>query len=159
MGEQEKLCQLLKGFDTAMLITLGQDNSPHGRPMHIVDAEEDGTLWFASPLHSGKVDEIQDDDRIGATMQSARRFVSLTGHARVIRDRAKIKQLWSEAWRPWFPNGPDDTDIALIRLMPTAGEYWDMSGIKGIRYLIKAAQAVLQKERPSEVGLESHGTV
>jgi len=42
-----------------------------------------------------------------------------------VRDRSRIDATWAEPMRAWFPNGKDDPQIALIRVHPTKGEYWD----------------------------------
>jgi hypothetical protein len=35
----------------------------------------------------------------------------------------------------------------LLKIVPTHGEYWDNSGVAGLRYLIKAGKAYLQGDR------------
>ena len=42
-----------------------------------------------------------------------------------MRDRAAIHEHWQETMRTWFPNGKDDPDLALIKVTPEYGEYWD----------------------------------
>ena len=51
--------------------------------------------------------------------------MSVSGRAEIVRDKAKIQEKWSEPLRAWFPEGKDDPQIALIRVHPVRGEYWD----------------------------------
>ena len=41
------------------------------------------------------------------------------------------------------PRPQGDPKFALLRFDTTAGEYWDMSGGRGITFLVKAAKAYL----------------
>lgn len=155
-----KLHELLDEFGVAMLVTRTPDGSLRGRPMALAEAQPDGTLWFATDRHSGKVDELERDGHVVVTMQSSTKFVSLSGMAAVVDDRAKLAQLWKVAWKVWFPGGKDDPNIALLRVDGTAGEYWDNSGTSGLKYLIEAGKALVTGSRP-DVGDDPkiHGKV
>ena len=53
------------------------------------------------------------DPRVNVVMQDGRRFVSLSGVASVVDDRALIEELWSESWKVWFPKGKDDPSLRI----------------------------------------------
>jgi general stress protein 26 len=143
-----KLRELLDEFGVGMLVTRTADGSLRARPMALAEAEPDGTLWFATDRHSGKVDELERDGHVAVTMQSKTKFVSLSGTARAVDDRARLSRLWKAEWKVWFPGGKDDPNITLLRVDGTAGEYWDNSGASGLKYLIEAGKALLSGERP-----------
>jgi general stress protein 26 len=144
-----KLRDLLDEFGVGMLVTRAADGSLRARPMALAEAEPDGTLWFATDRHSGKMDELERDGNVVVTLQSKAKFVSLSGTARGVDDRAKLSSLWKAEWKVWFPGGKDDPNITLLRVDGTAGEYWDNSGVSGLKYLIEAGKALLNGERPS----------
>jgi hypothetical protein len=52
--------------------------------------------------------------------------------------------------RPWFPDGKDDPQIALIRVHPEKGEYWD-SPSATIVNLYGYAKAALTGSSPMEL--------
>ena len=54
--------------------------------------------------------------------------MSLTGRARVVEDAAKKKELWNSAVEAWFPEGPDDDGVVLLRVEGDSAEYWDSPG-------------------------------
>jgi general stress protein 26 len=154
-----KLHELLDEFGVAMLVTRTPNGDLRGRPMALAEAQPDGTLWFATDRHSAKVDELDRDGHVVVTMQSKTKFVSLSGKAAVIDDRAKLAQLWKAEWKVWF-SGKDDPNIVLLRVDGTAGEYWDNSGTSGLKYLIEAGKALVTGSRP-DVGDDPkvHGKV
>lgn len=156
--QQERLQDLLSSFDDAMLVTRAEDGTPHARPMAVAQSQPDGDVWFATSGDSRKVEEIRREPRVAAIFESSGRYVSLSGHAEIVRDRDKIHELWSAAWKPWFPGGADDPDIVLLHLHAERGEYWDNRGAKGISYLWDAAKAAWRGERIETGGPERHGT-
>jgi general stress protein 26 len=139
---QQNFFELLKKFDTAMLVTHSAKSSGplHGRPMQVAETSEDGSIWFISGLDTPKIDEIEKDSELVALFQEARHYLSVSGRAELHRDRARIHKVWKEAYRVWF-NGKDDPNIVLIRLNPTSAEYWDNTGPKGLTFILKAAAA------------------
>jgi general stress protein 26 len=155
-----KLRELLDEFGVAMLVTRTADGGLRARPMALADAEPNGTLWFATDRHSGKVDELDHDPHVAVTMQSKLKFVSLSGTAATVDDRAKLSQLWKAEWKVWFPGGKDDPNVVLLKVDGSAGEYWDNSGVSGVKYLIEAGKALLTGERPAVGGDPNvHGKV
>lgn len=157
MNEWDKVRELLEKFDTAMLVTQGEDGGLHARPMAIADVDESGHLWFITGKESGKVHEIREDSRVNVICQDGRRIaLSISGGAALLRDAARTRQLWKESFKVWFPNGPEDPGICLIQVRPIEAEYWDASGWKGIKYLFSAATAYARGEPP--ILKDQHGT-
>jgi len=151
--------EVLDDFDTAMLVTRPGDGRLHGRPLSIAGKDPDGTLWFVTSARSPKVDEIEADACALVTMQSSSRWLTLEGTAEIVRDRAKVEELWSVAQRIWFEN-EDDPDIALVRFVPNAAEYWDNAGAQGIRFAFAAAKAIVQGKPLTDRGdPKAHGKV
>ncbi|QDT11939.1 pyridoxamine 5'-phosphate oxidase family protein [Planctomycetes bacterium K23_9] len=147
MNTQEKLIDIIQDFDTAMLVTRSDGGVMDARPMAIAQATDDGAIWFVTDRNSGKIADLMLDSDVAVTMQGKRQFVTVSGECRVMDDRAKIEELWKEAWKCWFPEGKSDPSIVLLKIEPTRGEYWDNSGVAGLKYLIKAGKAYLQGER------------
>src|SRR5664279_3491037 len=138
--------ELLHEFDTATVITRARTGSLHGRPMAVADVGEDGTLWFITSVDSPKVLEVRDDSRAMISLQSSRQFVSKNGHLELVADRAKVEQIWKEAYRLWF-DGQHDPELVLLRFTPFDAEYWDSSGAHGIKHAFEAAKAYLQGQQ------------
>jgi general stress protein 26 len=155
-----KLRELLEDFDVAMLATRTSEGQLRARPMALAEVEPDGTLWFLTDRHSAKVDEIERDVQVLVTMQSKMKFVSLSGTATPVEDRARVARLWKLEWQAWFPGGKDDPNLVLLRVVGDAGEYWDNSGTSGVKYLVEAGKALLTGTRPDVGGdPKVHGKV
>lgn len=123
---KQKLWSMMRDVQFAMLTT-DDGGTLRARPMVASQQWFEGTLWFFTRFSSHKVQEVETDHRVGVTYAdpSKQNFVSLSGIAKVVRDKAEIIAHWSEPLRTWFPKGTDDPDIALLRVDVHSGEYWD----------------------------------
>lgn len=147
MKSEEKLVDLIKDFENAMLVTQTSNGGLDARPMAVANATDRGELWFVSDRNSGKIADLQLNHHVAITMQDANKFVTISGQCRIIDDQAMIEALWREAWKIWFPKGKTDPSIVLLNIEPQRGEYWDNTGAAGLKYLIEAGRAYLQGER------------
>jgi general stress protein 26 len=156
--ERKRLFEMLRDFDTAMLLTHSADGAMHARPMAVAELQPNGDAYFAAQADSPKIAEIQADPRVVVTFQSRSQFASVAGRAELVRDRVLIEKLWSEAWRVWFPGGKDDPSLCLIWVAAETGEYWDNAGAQGIKYAFEAAKAYATGETP-KLDRELHAKV
>jgi general stress protein 26 len=126
-NDVKKLAELIKGIKVVMLTTVCADGSLRSRPMVTQDKEFDGTLWFFTPAESPKVSEVEHEQRVNVSYadHDKERYVSVSGTARLVRDRDTIKEFWGPALRAWFPKGPDDPELALLRVEVEKAEFWD----------------------------------
>ncbi|MDB5512274.1 MAG: pyridoxamine 5-phosphate oxidase [Enterovirga sp.] len=147
-----KLYKMIEGVKVAMMTTVEPDGTLHSRPMWNHSSDESGDLWFFTRARTPKVGELQRESEVNLAYSdpSGQDYVSVSGKAEIVRDKAKVKELWSEGLRTWFPNGPDDPDIALIRVHPSGGEYWDGPS-RTVLQLYGYAKARLTGEPPNEL--------
>ena len=153
----EKVADLVKDIRTAMLVTLDQHGLPRSRPMSTQDARFDGTLWFFTPLDSEKVNEIERNPRVNVAYSSpgSESYLSVSGTAEVVNDRAKIRELWNPIMRSWF-DGAEDPNIRLIRVDVDEAEYWDTPGGK-VASLIGLVKGVVMGKGADQNN--EHGTL
>ena len=122
-----KLRELIKDIRIAMLTTQGKGGELHTRPMYAQQSETDGDLWFATSKSSSLIQQLREQARILATFASPgdQRYVVVHGTGIVRHDQAKIDELWNPGMKAWFPVGPTDPDIALVKVEAHRAEYWD----------------------------------
>lgn len=127
-----KVVELLKSASIAMFITRHPSGTMHARPMGTRHAEFEGELWFLTDINSEKVKDIRaiPEVAIAYSEEGKNRYVSVSGIADIVTDRKKVKEMWFEPARVWFPKGSDDPDLSLIRVRVTKAEYWDSPGAR-----------------------------
>jgi general stress protein 26 len=64
-----------------------------------------------------------------------------------LHDVAKIRELWSTEAQAWWPKGPADPDVRVLRVVPDSAEYWDTRGNSMI-VALKLAAARLSGNPP-----------
>ena len=142
------LWDLIGKFATAMLVTRADGGRMRARPLSLASAHEGGKLYFATSLDSPKVEEIEADAEVLVTLQNSVCYVSISGTARISRDRGLVERLWSEGWRIWFPEGEGDPSLAIVEVTPREAEYWDQSGVRGIKYALEMVKAYAKRTTP-----------
>jgi general stress protein 26 len=126
--ETQKVAELLKDERIAVFTTTAPDGTLMSRPMSMQEVEFDGDLWFFASRSSRKVAHVTANPQVNVATAGSSSWVSLTGHAVVIDELAKKQQLWNSVVEAWFPDGPDDPDVVLLRVDAASAEYWDSPG-------------------------------
>ncbi len=136
-GEMEKVAALIKQATIAMMTTLEPDGSMRSRPMATLQMDSAGQLWFFTSISSPKSEEIEQHRKVNLSYANlgAQDYVSISGTAELVQDRAKMRELWSAWVSPWFPGGVEDPDLALLKVTPEEAEYWDSPNSKPRRLL------------------------
>ncbi len=136
-----RICELIRGIPYAMLTSEGKGGVLHSRPMATQETDFDGDIWFLTKNDSGKADEIRHDANVSLSYSNPKesRFVSISGKAEIVQDRARVCEMWIPEYKVWFPEGENDPDIAVLRVHAIEAEYWESSASG----LIQAARVEL----------------
>lgn len=124
-ADRKKVWDLIKNERVAMLVT-ETDGKMKARPMGCLQDEFDGTLWFLTSRGSPKTDEIRAHSEVLISYADPSKYgyVSVSGRARMSDDRDRIKRLWRDDLRVWFPDGPDSASIGLVAVDVESATYW-----------------------------------
>lgn len=152
---REKVWDLIRDIKVALMVTRGENDKLHARPMvavledGITGENWQGVLWFMARIDSPKIEEIARDSNVLLSYSEPKdqNYVALSGTAEVLKDTNKVKELWSEHLRTWFPHGPEESDLVLIRVTTESAEYWDTSSSAFI-YAYGYVKARLTGESP-----------
>jgi general stress protein 26 len=153
--ELEQLGKLIEDMKIAMLTRIDIHGALTSRPMTPLEMDGSGALWFFIDQRNTDSGEQGHAVNLGFTDHASSTYVSVSGHAEVEHDRARIKRLWTPFAKPWFPDGPDSTDLALLKVTPDSAEYWDGPHSKIVRSFAMAASIAAAKP----IGLGEHDTL
>jgi len=123
-----KIKELIDIAKTCFLCTEPSASSSNGtRPMNVQEVDEQGTLWFLIANDSFTYQDIEANPSVKLYFQGSPHsdFLFLEGSAVLSADKAKIKELWNPIMKTWFTEGEDDPRIAIIKVSPETGYYWD----------------------------------
>lgn len=131
-----------------MLTTL-TENRLRSRPMHAIADRQAGCLWFITDHRGAKEAEIKAAPEVCLAFADtgSNTFLSVTGRAEMMHDPAKATALWSGEAQAWWPKGPSDPEVRVLRVVPDIAEYWDERG-NSVTVALKLAAARLSGNPP-----------
>ena len=142
----KELAKLIHGVKFAMLTVLTPEGHLHAHPMTTQDVEFDGDIWFIGSKDTNQVKAMQSHPQVNVSYAHPDRgvYVSVNGTAELVEDRAKLDELWSDAYKAYFPQGKEDPNIQLIHIAAHGAEYWESEG--KVHSLIALARGLVKGE-------------
>ncbi len=127
MDARNKVWDMIRNIRVALMVTQDDLGTLRSRPMAAQQDRFEGQLWFFTKAGSSKTDDIKADSSVllAYADPGSNAYVSVVGEAEIVNDREKIRAMWSEILRIWFPKGADDETIRLIKVDVAGAEYWN----------------------------------
>jgi general stress protein 26 len=131
------------------MLTTSSGGTMRARPMHALADRKNGCLWFITDQRGAKEDEIKADPDVCLAFADigSNAYVSVVGRADIRHDTAKAKELWSNEAQAWWPKGPTDPDVRVLRVVADRAEFWDARG-NSITVAFKLAAARISGNSP-----------
>lgn len=135
----DKLKAIVEDIKICMFCTNLGEQPFSTRPMIIQEIDEKGDIWFLSSEVSDKNIEVKMDDKVQLLFSSPKgnEYLSVYGSAYIYKDRKIIENKAKHSVKAWIPQGTDDPNIALIRIIPEDSFYWDVETKSNVSLLKK----------------------
>jgi general stress protein 26 len=149
MGEQgDRVWDIIEKVGVCMLTTQAAGRL-RARPIEARPDRKAGLIFAVTDVHSAKQDEIEARPDIGLVFvdTKAKAYLSITARARVMRDASRIADVWRKTDEVWWPGGPTDPNVCLLRIDPLTAELWD-GPASTARTVFEFAKAWLTGEEP-----------
>jgi len=122
----DRVWEIIEKVSVAMLTT----RFPGGlraRPLEPRPDRGEGVILFVVDVRGAKDDEIAAAPQVCLVVidHKDKAYLSVSGRAAVTRDDAKAKAIWKKTDNVWWPDGPDDPNVRVLRLVPERAELWD----------------------------------
>src|SRR4029453_16817481 len=124
-AERHRVRALLQQSEVAMLLTFGSGEVHAGRPMLPLWLPEDPKLYFPKHRESRKVVQVNEPPHVALTVINAGCYLVVLGLAYASQDPALIRRLWRPSYRAWFPEGSDDREATVLRMVINKVNYWE----------------------------------
>jgi general stress protein 26 len=135
-NELQKFYDLVEDIDTAMMTTRRADGHLRSRAMANQRRASGADLWFVSTERTAKIADLEQDPHVNLSYyrDSNREWVSVSGVAKISREREKIRELYAADWKVWFPEEgdprhgtPEDPRMVLIGVDVHAAEFLEVN--------------------------------
>lgn len=129
MTEQNRIARVWDIIEKTRvgMLTTQFSGGLRARPLEARANRDAGIIWFITDVRGAKDEEISASHDIGLVFidEGDHAYLSITGRAFVTRDTARTKEIWKKTDDAWFPGGPDDPNVRLLRIEPITAELWD----------------------------------
>lgn len=106
--DHRTIAKLIKGVRIAMLTTAETTGRLVSRPMTTQDVEFDGDIWFIAERDSESASQIGAGNAdVNVAYAGSSSWVSVSGKARLVDDRAKLREEWNRFTEAFFEGGPE----------------------------------------------------
>lgn len=146
---QDKVVEIMRGDRFCMLTSVGVADSGrlHSHPMTPQEVTDTGDVWFFLDGTSEQAANVTAEKRVNLAFADGSTWLSVTGHASLQRDQARIDELWNPTVEAWFPEGKDSENVQLLLVEADSAEYWDSPGGR-IASALAFAKSKVTGERP-----------
>lgn len=111
-----------------MLASTAAGGELQSRPMTPQQVDDDLEAWFFVSRSSDQADDIAARPQVNLAFSGSSDWLSVAGRATLVDDRALVREMWNPVVGAWFPDGPDDPDVVLLRVDADSAEYWKAPG-------------------------------
>src|SRR5258707_3559009 len=122
----DRIWDLIETVGVCMLTTQSAGRL-RARPVEARPNRKGRLIFVVTDVHSAKQDEIEAKPDIGLVFidAKAKAYLSITARAHVMRDASKTEQVWRTMDEAWWPRGPTDPNVCLLRIEPLTAELWN----------------------------------
>lgn len=148
-----KVTDLIKGIKVAMLTHVDREGRLVSQPMATQDVDFGGDVWFIAERNSHKAADFAQNNKVNVAYSGHGTWVSLSGHAEIVDDQARLKEYWNTFTDAWMQGGPENPNNILIHIVAESAEYWDTPGgtVTQIANFVKAKATGERIEGDNEV--------
>ena len=127
--KQKKMRDVIEEIKTCMFTTTDEQCTVFSRPMFTVKIDNEYRLWFFVNEQSEKMQDITDGSQVTLVYAHPGKntYMNVYGTCRLEHDKNKMKELWTPAFKSWFPEGIDQPSVCLLQVSIQEAHYWDNS--------------------------------
>ena len=124
-----RLRELVGRIRLAMVTTITEDGSLHGRVALTQECGTDASIWFFTERGSQAHDDLRRSPSVSLTYAdpSSGTYAAVSGTAELISDHEKFGDLWDPAFLNWFPDGPHHPSLILTRVTVERIDFWKIA--------------------------------
>jgi general stress protein 26 len=162
VADIDRVWALINDIPVAMVVTQdGESELMRARPMAMRPAREEGAIYFLTDVDAPKAEEIRRNQTICLALadNKSQKYVSISGHAEIIDDRDRVREIWSIYDKAFWPD-KNDPRIRILRATPESAEFWE--GAEAVVTAVKLVAAIASGERVNlgenrKVGFDAQG--
>lgn len=116
----------MRQLDICMMVTQSKRRTLNSRPMsNNGDVKYNGQSYFFTYEGSQKIKDIEANPQVSLNFEGKKKlYISVSGKAKLIRNKELFAEHWVDSLKPWFPKGIDSPGMVLIQVKGSYVHYW-----------------------------------
>ncbi len=122
----KEISKKLKDIDLCMMTTVGPHGVVESRPMsNNGQVEYDGNSYFYTWEDSQLVKDLKKNKNVNLGFNGKKRlFVSVTGKARLTKNKKELEEHLTDGLDRWFKKGPETPGVVMVHVKAKRVKYW-----------------------------------
>jgi general stress protein 26 len=148
-GNLDRVWEVIDKTGVCMMVTRYAGDL-RARPLEARPDRDAGVIWFLTDVRGLKDDEVKADPNVCLSFVYPKEkvYLSITGKAFVKRDPERAKILWNKEQQAWWPSGPEDPNLLVMKVEPERAEMWDGPASSAVA-AFEFAKALLTGTKPN----------
>ena len=98
--------------------------------------------------------QVNERPQVAVPVINAGCYFVVLGVAHASQDPAPIRRLWRPSYREWFPEGSDDREATVLRMVIHKVSYWEPPPWSRVRRLFQAVTVAVTRQ-PAETPMRA----
>ena len=126
VDRRAKVGEIIQAVQVGMLTTVQDNGELRSRPMLCAGCDFD-SLWFLAAASEALTQEAINRRAVNVSFADPGRqlYASVTGSAEFVQDEQMVQKLWRPELKSWFPSGPEERGLVVLRLDIHHAEAWE----------------------------------
>lgn len=150
--EKAEIVKVLRQAKWVMLTVANGEGKLLSHPMSPQQVTDDANMYFFLSTAGGQAEAIGERTTVNVAVSEAGNWLSVAGEAQIVRDEAKIAELWTSEAERYFPGGVNDPNLALLRVTTDTAQFWGLGSTK-----IEALAELVKRRLPAAKGAAATG--
>ena len=120
------LARYMRQMDICMMVTQSKRGQLNSRQMsNNGDVKYNGNSYFFTYEGSQKLKDIEANPQVSLNFEGIKDlYISVSGKAKLIRNKKQFAEHWVVSLSQWFKNGIDTPGMVLIHVKGNSLQYW-----------------------------------
>lgn len=124
---QSEVVDVMRSQRVATLTTRTSAGKLVAHPMTVQEVTDDADVWLFLDGRSDHAEALRGDPAVNLAFSGSGSWLSVSGTAEFVDDRAKAEELWDGSVDAYF-DGVHDPRAALLRIESDSAQFWGVPG-------------------------------
>lgn len=124
-SQYDTFWQLVNDINICMAVSY-RDGKFISQPLRGYGDREQNKIYFITRVAANIRQHYPTEMSLSYISNATPACMSISGRAYLSENKQKLESVWDNHAKVWFPEGPDNHEIALLEFTPVEATYWNV---------------------------------